>query len=237
MEFSRPKYRYGWPFPSPRNVTNPGTEPRSPTLQADSLSAELQGKPKNTGVGNLSFLQRISGPRNWIGISCMAGRFFTNWAIRKPWASRETPKIQLTYAKSFCISLKFSINFSIVTIFPFRYFGIKRSFWQTVNIKSIDWGLTQFSPSVVSNSATPWTAACQASLSVTNSRSYSNSCPLSQWCHPTISSSVMPFCSGLWSSQHQGLFKWVTSLHQVAKILELQFQNQFFQWIFRTDFL
>ena len=43
--------------------------------------------------------------------------------------------------------------------------------------------------------ATPWTAACQASLSITNSRSCScsNSCPPSQWYHPTISSSVKPF--------------------------------------------
>ena len=38
-------------------------------------------------------------------------------------------------------------------------------------------------------------------------------------------------------SQHQGLFQWVSSSHQVAKILELQFQHQSFQWIFRTDFL
>ena len=37
--------------------------------------------------------------------------------------------------------------------------------------------------------------------------------------------------------QHQGLFKWVSSSHQVAKVLEFQFQHQFFQWIFRTDFL
>ena len=36
-------------------------------------------------------------------------------------------------------------------------------------------------------------------------------------------------------SQHQGLFKWVGSSHQVAKVLELQ--HQFFQWIFRTNFL
>ena len=36
-------------------------------------------------------------------------------------------------------------------------------------------------------------------------------------------------------SQHQGLFKWVSSLHQVAKLLELKHQS--FQWIFRTDFL
>ena len=44
--------------------------------------------------------------------------------------------------------------------------------------------------------ATPWTAAHQASLSITNSRSlYSNSCPLSRWCHPAISSSAVPFSS------------------------------------------
>ena len=42
---------------------------------------------------------------------------------------------------------------------------------------------------------TPWTAARQASLSVTNSWAYSNSCPLCWWCHPTILSSVVPFSS------------------------------------------
>ena len=36
-------------------------------------------------------------------------------------------------------------------------------------------------------------------------------------------------------SQHQGLFKWVSSSYQVAKVLELQFQHQSFQWIFRAD--
>ena len=42
---------------------------------------------------------------------------------------------------------------------------------------------------------TPWTAARQASLSITNSQSLLNSCPSSQWSHPTISSSVVPFSS------------------------------------------
>ena len=42
---------------------------------------------------------------------------------------------------------------------------------------------------------TPWTAARWASLSITNSWSLSNPCPLSWWCHPTISSSVVPFFS------------------------------------------
>ena len=43
--------------------------------------------------------------------------------------------------------------------------------------------------------AIPWTAARQASLSITNSRVHPNPCPLSRWCHPTISSSVIPFSS------------------------------------------
>ena len=38
-------------------------------------------------------------------------------------------------------------------------------------------------------------------------------------------------------SQHQGLFKWVSSSHQVAEALEFQLQHHSFQWIFRTDFL
>ena len=65
----------------------------------------------------------------------------------------------------------------------------------------------------------------------------SNSCPLSQPCHPTISSSVIPFSSCLQSPSIRGLFKWVSSSHQVAKVLELQLQHQSSQWIFRTDFL
>ena len=58
---------------------------------------------------------------------------------------------------------------------------------------------------------------------------YSNSRPSSWWYHPTISSSVVPFSSCL--SQHQGLFRWVSSLHQVAKVLEFQLQHQSFLFL------
>ena len=51
--------------------------------------------------------------------------------------------------------------------------------------------------------------------------------------HPLLSPSPPTFSL----SQHQGLFQWVSSLHQVAKVLELQRQHQPFQWIFRVDFL
>ena len=110
-------------FPFSRDLPNPGIEPRSPALQADSLPAEPQGKSKNTGMGSLSLLQWIfltqelnqsllhcrwilyhlshqgrprilkwlgypfssgsSWPRNWTGVSGIAGGFFTNWAIRE----------------------------------------------------------------------------------------------------------------------------------------------------------
>ena len=56
---SLPEYWSGWPFPSPGDLPNPEIKSRSPTLQVDSLPAEPQGKPKNTGVGSLSLLQWI----------------------------------------------------------------------------------------------------------------------------------------------------------------------------------
>ena len=48
---------------------------------------------------------------------------------------------------------------------------------------------------------------------------------------------LSPFLPALNLSQHQGLFKWVNSLHQVAKVLEFQLQHQSFQWTLRTDLL
>ena len=50
--------------------------------------------------------------------------------------------------------------------------------------------------------------------------------------HPLLPSS--PLILNL--PQHQGLFQWVSCLHQVAKVLEPQLQHQSFQWIFRVDF-
>ena len=47
----------------------------------------------------------------------------------------------------------------------------------------------------------------------------------------------LPSPSAFNLSQHQGLFQWVGSSHQAAKVLELQLQHQSFQWIFRADFL
>ena len=81
-----------------------------------------------------------------------------------------------------------------------------------------------------------WTAACQAFLSFTSS--WFNQTHV-HWVGDAIQPShPMPPSSFPFSlSQHQGLFQWVNSSHQVAKVLELQLQCQSFQWIFRIDFL
>ena len=59
-------------FTSPGDLPNPGIEPRSPTLQADSLPGKPQGQPKNTEVGSLSFLQQIfpTWELNWGLLHC-----------------------------------------------------------------------------------------------------------------------------------------------------------------------
>ena len=95
----------------------------------------------------------------------------------------------------------------------------------------------QLSHSVVSYSAALWTASCQAFLSITNSQSLlkltsielmmsSNHLIL---CHPHL---LLPsiFPSIRLFSNESALFKWVSSLHQVAKVLKFQLQHQSFQW-------
>ena len=61
--------------------------------------------------------------------------------------------------------------------------------------------------------ATPWTAARQASLSITNSKFYSNSRPLSLWCHQTISSFIAPFSSYSQCLPISGVFSCELALH------------------------
>ena len=94
----------------------------------------------------------------------------------------------------------------------------------------------QVSHSVVSNSLGPHGLQhARPPCPSPTPRACANSCPSSWWCHATISSSAVPFSSCLQSFLVSG--KWVSSLHRLAKVLELQLQHQSFQWIFRTDFL
>ena len=63
----------------------------------------------------------------------------------------------------------------------------------------------------------------------------SNSCPSNQWCHSTISSSVISFSSGLQSFPASGSFLMTQSFASGGQSLGLQLQHHSFQWTFRTD--
>ena len=85
----------------------------------------------------------------------------------------------------------------------------------------------QFSCSFVSNSLLPHglqhaRPPCQSPTP----KVYSNSCPLSYWYHLTFNPLSYHSPPVFSLSQNQGLFEWISSLHQVAKVLEFQLQHQ-----------
>ena len=108
------------------------------------------------------------------------------------------------------------------------------------NCLPVQFSSVQSSRSVVSDSLRPHGPQhARPPCPSPTARVYSNSCPLSQWCHPTISSSVIPF-SHLQSfpasrSFQISLFKSVLYIRWPS--IGFQLQHQSFQWIFRTDLL
>ena len=119
--------------------------------------------------------------------------------------------------------------------------NVKYSTHSVISCKGNKIEITQSFSSVQSLSrvgqfATPWTAARQASLFITNSRSLLKLMSIES----VMPSNHLDLCcpillSAFNLSQHQGLFQWVSSTHQVATLLEFQFQYQSFQWIFRVE--
>ena len=120
-------------------------------------------------------------------------RYFTK-GIEKANTKMKNPSISLTTLKR---SMVGSHKFKHITYEPAIPF---------IGIYSVQFSSVQ-SLSRVRLFVSPRTAARQASLSITNSGVYSNSCPLSRWCHPTISSSVVPFSSRLQSFPASGSFQ------------------------------
>ena len=107
-------------------------------------------------------------------------------------------------------------------------------------MRKIGWMFSsvQFSHSVVSDSLQPHeTQHARPPCPSPTPWGYSNSCPLSQWCHPTISSSVVPFSSCPQSFPASGSFQMSQLFTLVFKVLEFQLQHQSFQWTPRTDVL
>ena len=118
MEFSRPEYWSGYPFPSPGDFPNPGIERRSPTLQVDSLPVEPQKKSNNTGVDRLSLLQQIILTQELNRVSCIANGFFLSTELSgKP--SEPSGKTYLIHS-SLYMSISIS-EFFLPFPFPHRY--------------------------------------------------------------------------------------------------------------------
>ena len=88
MGFSRPEYWRGHLFPSPGDLPNPRIKPRSPTLQEPrspgffSIWATKEAQEYWSGEPIPSPVD-LPWPRNQTRISCISGRFFTNWAIKE----------------------------------------------------------------------------------------------------------------------------------------------------------
>ena len=96
----------------------------------------------------------------------------------------------------------------------------------------------QFSHSVLSDSLRPHESQhARPPCPSPTPRVHPNSCASSRWCHPAISSSVVSFSSCPQSLPASGLFQWVSSSHEVAKVLEFQPQHQSFQWTPWTSLL
>ena len=83
MEFSRPEYWGGWPFPSPGDCPNPGIEPRSLHCRQILYQLSHQRSPRILECVAYPFSRGTSRPRNWTGVSCIAGGVFTNWTTRE----------------------------------------------------------------------------------------------------------------------------------------------------------
>ena len=97
--------------------------------------------------------------------------------------------------------------------------------------------LSLFSRSVVSNSLRPHRLhLTRLPCSSPSPRACSNSFPLSQWCHPTVSLLLSHLLLPSIFSQNRGLFQWVSCSHQVAKELQLQLQHWIFLQKLRVDF-
>ena len=134
--FSRQEYLEWVAVPSSRELSNPGIEPRSPTLQADSLPSESSGKPKNTRVGSLSLLQGIFPTQESNRGLLHCSRFFTSWTTRESyWTNKNAKKCIMIYHKcnyklSQCsVVFDFAIQWTVAYQAPLPMEFSKQEYW------------------------------------------------------------------------------------------------------------
>ena len=152
-----------------------------------SIHGILQGRIPAWVAILFSSLSSQTRDQNWI--SYIAGQFFTLWA---------------TGEASYFISI--SLKISLLWLGPHPLVGRSHRL-QMYYKKSIQFSSVQFSRSVMSYFLQPHRLQHSRTLWPSQMPGvYLNSCPLSWWCHPTISSSTVPFCSHLQSFPASGSF-------------------------------
>ena len=153
------------------------------------------------------FSRGSSQPRDQTQVSYIAGRFFTNWALREAQESIICWVIGLQRWKKHCLCSWGGICLVVQLLSPV---------WFLCNPMDC---------------TMPGSSVLQYLLESAQTHVHWISDAI-QPSHPLSSPSP-----ALNLSQNQDLFKWISSLHQVAKILEFQLQHQSFQWTPRTDIL
>ena len=157
--------------------------------------------------------QGIFLTQDWTGVSCTAGRFFTIWATREAYLmAYHHLKSKMSKAKNY------SFPHLSLPIFPNIQFS----------------SVAQSCPTLCDpmNRSTPGLPVHHQIPEFTQTHVH--------WVGDAIQPShplLPPSPPAPNPSQHQGLFQWVNSLHEVAKVLEFQLQHQSFQWTLRTDLL
>ena len=147
----------------------------------------------------------------------------------------------------FLIFFDFHLIFSLILIWHqhLLLFNSAYPFFTTISLASLSkWihfsivNSVQFSRTVMSDSLRPHGLQhARLPCPSPSPGACSNSSLLSQWCHPTISSSVVPFSSCLQSFPASGAFPMNQFFPSGGQSIGVKLQHQSFQWIFRTDFL
>ena len=195
--------------------------------------------------------------RDWTHVASIGRQILYLWATGKPLLShfvqfKRSSEYHLNlnnnnsiyseiFNSDFILDTKLSLNWPFSSkLFPILFFYCLRL------------RLIQFSQSYTSLSSVQFSSVTQSNLTLCDPMGYSmpgfsvyHQLPeLAQTYVHCFGDAIQPsyplsspFLPAFNLSQHQGLFKWVSSSHQVAKVWEFQIQHQSFQWIFRTDFL
>ena len=165
----------------------------------------------------------------------LAEYFIFNWYIKKRYLALFS-SVQFSSVIQSCPTLCNPMDCSMPGLYVHHQLP---EFTQThIHIWLLKSHSVQFSRSVMSDSL--WPHGLQHTRPPCPSPTpgvHPNLCPLSRWCHPTISSSVVPFSSCPQSFPASGSFPMGQFFASHGQVLEFQLQHQSFQSIFRTDFL